>query len=433
MLMDTLKSLPDLFGEYAEIGKQAINIVDSAIGTSIASWETMEVTVEDGNRDSFIAALEQMLAPVVPLLDVLLCEEDLSFFYNIDGNDVITIPGSAGYAYGIIPIFEALGCEMMTPDEFMALSNEDKIGAIIEPLLDRVDVILADPVNEIFAMLPELIYFINSNGLDTAVKNIINTVDTVLAALEPILGATDLMSLLGVNLAQYNFDYIVNMACEAITDATGLDVEPLIVDFVAELTMGKVYSYQSANGETYYKMAYAGENQFADMITVLIRLAVDWLATGDNADAVIALIEGNAESEEAANSGATLVKLVLKGLNTEPTLSGSMAVLYYIFYGLNNAANGLDTLYGNYGQSWDSLVALFGESEDSEVEKVGDFLSSILKEFGGVDVESSKDNCDCNCHNNSSFIRFFFKIANFFRRLFGMNEFKNCECGEAHW
>lgn len=432
-ILDLLKSIPELFGEYADLGEMAINIIDNAIGTSLGSWATMEVTVENGNRESFVAALEQMLAPVVPLLDVLLCDEDLSFFYSVDETVVITIPGSQGYDYGIIPLFEALGCEMMTPAEFYALDDEAKIGAILDSLLDRVDVILADPVNEIFAMIPELTYFINSNGLDTAVKNIINTVDTVLAALEPLLGAPDLMTLLGLDLAEYNMDYLVNLACDAIADSTGLDVEPLIVDFVAELTMGKVISYQSANGETYYKMVYAGENQFADMITVLIRLAVDWLATGDNADAIIALLQGNAESEDAANSSATLVKAILQGLNTEPSLSGAMATVYYIFYGLNNAAEGLDTLYGNYGNSWDSLLNFFEETDDNNYDKLTDFLKNVIKEFGGVEVESTKDNCDCDCHSSSGFIRFFWKIANFFRRLFGMKDYQYCDCGEAHW
>lgn len=435
-LLETIRDLIAQISELEPYGEYITGVLNTAFGVDLTAWDRMNPVVEDGNRDSFVAALEEMVAPIVPLLNVFLCGENIELFYSLEDNgeeSVLIIYGSEGYAYGIVPIFEALGCTMMAPEEFKALSNEDKVGAIIDSLLDRVDVILQDPVNEIFAMLPEIIYFINSNGLDTSVNNILNSVDTVLIALEPLVGATSLMELLGVDLAEYNFDYIINMACDAIEDSTGLDVEPLILDFAAELTMGKVYSYQSANGETYYKMAYAGENQFADMITVLLRVAVDWLATGDNADAVIALIENNAESEEAANSANTLIKLVLQGLNTEPALSGSMAVLYYVFYGLNNAADGLDTLYGNYGESWDSLVDLFGESEDATVEKVGNFLSSILKEFGGIDVDSSKDSCDCNCHSNSSFIRFFFKIANFFRRLFGMNEFKTCECGDAHW
>ncbi|MBQ8210779.1 MAG: hypothetical protein IJZ35_09370 [Clostridia bacterium] len=436
-LLETVRDLVSNLTSLEPYGEYITGILDTAFGVDLTAWDTMNLVVEDGNRDSFVAALEEMLAPVVPLLNVLLCGENIELFYSIApekvGESAVIIYGSEGYAYGIVPLLEALGCEMMDPESFKALSNEDKVGAILDSLLDRVDVILQDPVNEVFAMLPELIYFINSNGLDTAVNNVLNSVDTVLMALEPIVGATSLMELLGVDLAEFNFEYLINMACEAIEESTGLDVEPLIVDFCAELTMGNVVSYQSANGETYYKMVYAGENQLADMVTVLLRLAIDWLATDNNADAVIALLQGNAESEEAANSSATLVKMILQGLNTEPSTSGAMATVYYIFYGLNNGAAGLDTLYGNYGDSWDSLLKFFEETDDSTYDKVTDFLKNVISEFGGVNTDSSKDDCDCNCHSNSGFIRFFFKIANFFRRLFGMNEYQYCDCGEAHW
>ena len=438
-LLELVRDLVSKLTTLEPYGQYIVPILDKAFGVNLAAWDTMELNVEDGDRDSFVAALSEIVTPIVPLLNVLLCGENIELFYTIEeeniGKSALTIYGSEGYAYGIVPLFEALGCEMMDPATFKAIPNQDKVTALLNSLLDRVDVILQDPVNEIFAMLPEIIYFINSNGLDTAVNNILNAVDTVLVALQPILGdeATGLMDLLGVDLGTFDMDYLMKLAGDAIEESTGLEVEPVLVDFVAELTMGKVISYTSANGETYYKMVYAGENQFADMITVLLRLVVEFLATGDNADAIIALLAGNAESEEAADSSATLIKAILKGLNTEPSTSGAMAVIYYIFYGLNNAVSGVDELYGNYGDSWDSLIAFFEESDDSVYDKLVTFLKNVIKEFGGVDADSAKDDCDCDCHNKSAFIRFFFKIANFFRKLFGMKQFQFCDCGEAHW
>ena len=110
-----------------------------------------------------------------------------------------------------------------------------------------------------------------------------------------------------------------------------------------------------------------------------------------------------------------------------------MATIYYIFYGLNNGVGGIDYLYGNYGKSWDALVGFFEESEDSYYVKAAEVLKAILKEIGGVDTDSSVVDCDCDCHNNSGFIRFFFKIVTFLRKLFGMKEFQHCDCGAAHW
>ncbi len=441
-LLDLLKSIPGLLADLEPYGYYITGVLKNAGLADLTAWDTMTVTVVDGDRDSFVAALEQMLVPIVPLLNVLLCGENIELFYELDGSNTLTIYGSEGYAYGIVPLFEALGCTMMNPDDFKALSNEDKVAAIVDALLDRVEVILLDPVNEIFAMLPEIIYFINSNGLDTAVNNILASIDTALACLAPIVGATSLMELLGVNLADYNFAYLMDLAGTAIEDSTGLDVEPLLIDFVAELTTGKVITYESANGETYYKMVYAGENQQRDMITILLRLVIDFLAQGDNAEALIALISDNAESDDAAASAGTFIKLVLTGMNVETMSSGAMATIYWIFYGLENGVDGITYLYGNYGNSWNALVDFFNTikgSEDAPVEektfleKASDLIKTIMTEFGGIDTGSSVPNCDCNCHNNSSFIRFFNKLINLIRRIFGMTEYKNCECGAAHW
>lgn len=40
--------------------------------------------------------------------------------------------------------------------------------------------------------------------------------------------------------------------------------------------------------------------------------------------------------------------------------------------------------------------------------------------------------CSCNCHGNA-FMQFLYKIATFFRRLFGMKQYQYCGCGKAHW
>ncbi len=430
-ILDFFKNLTDLFGDYAEIGDMAIGILDNAIGTSMGEWAAMEVTVEDGNRDSFVAALKEILAPIVPLLDVLLCGEDLTFFYSYaDGSEQITIPGSEGYAYGIIPLFEALGCTMLTPAEFYALEDDAKIGAILDSLLDRVDTIMLDPVNEIFAMLPAIIYFINSNGLDTSVRNIVNTVDTVLAALEPVLGAPDLMSLLGIDLAEYDFAYIAEVLAGAITDATGMEAEALIVDAVAELTMGKVISYESANGETYYTMVYANDEQLKDMVTILLRLAVDFISTAENADAIAALLVNNTENEEAAKSVKTFISLVIQGLGVKPATSGSMATIYYIFYGLKQ---GVDVIYDDYYDSWIALMDLFKEDERPIVDKLASLIGGILGDFAGFENGSEVDNCKCSCHSKNAVVSLIHTIINIIRRILGQTEYRYCYCGVDHW
>lgn len=44
----------------------------------------------------------------------------------------------------------------------------------------------------------------------------------------------------------------------------------------------------------------------------------------------------------------------------------------------------------------------------------------------------STKNCSCMCHSNS-FAQFIHKILCFFYKLFGMNDYRYCDCGKAHW
>ena len=47
--------------------------------------------------------------------------------------------------------------------------------------------------------------------------------------------------------------------------------------------------------------------------------------------------------------------------------------------------------------------------------------------------DAPETNCRCNCHSDSAFTKFFFDIITFLRKLFGMDQYRYCECGAAHW
>ncbi len=47
--------------------------------------------------------------------------------------------------------------------------------------------------------------------------------------------------------------------------------------------------------------------------------------------------------------------------------------------------------------------------------------------------DESVKNCGCNCHSKNAFIKFFFDFATFLRKLFGMEQYRYCDCGAAHW
>ena len=41
--------------------------------------------------------------------------------------------------------------------------------------------------------------------------------------------------------------------------------------------------------------------------------------------------------------------------------------------------------------------------------------------------------CNCSCHSESAFTKFFFDLITLLRKLFGMDEYRYCECGASHW
>lgn len=60
------------------------------------------------------------------------------------------------------------------------------------------------------------------------------------------------------------------------------------------------------------------------------------------------------------------------------------------------------------------------------------FETTHFSAYAVVD-ESEKAPCTHICHSDSKFLQFFYKLARFFWKLFGMESKRYCECGMAHW
>lgn len=373
-------------------GKYITNILRTSIGVDLAVWDTMTVTVTEGDRASFTDALVTILLPALPLLNLLLNDEDVTLFYTIEGEDSILIPGSEGYGYGIIPLLEALQCEnVLTPAEYkeaIAADEANAVTAITDPLFDRIDAILANPAEEIFEMLPAVIYFINSNGLDTVVKNLLNSVDTVLAELEVLIGASDLCTLLGLDLSVYNFEYLLTFAVSELSKMLNQDLTVLVFDSVSELTVGKVVSYESKNGETYYTMVYGNNKYKADMVTIVLRFLIEFATSDVNMPKIKDGIRQYIASDDVYASVCNLLDVLDRALESEDGMSAALHIIYYIFYGLNTTAGG--TLGGLKDASamWRALLVKF-ENMDSPIVQmlVLSFKDILNNNFGDIITE----------------------------------------------
>ncbi len=420
-----LNAIKDLLANLTELepyGEYIVDVLNTAFGIDLSVYDTMTVTITEGTREEFETALVQMLTPVVPLLEVILCGENISLFYELDGDETIVIFGSEGYAYGIIPLFEALGCEMPTPEEYKeAVENnpEAAIRYLTTPLLDRVDAVMADPLNGILEILPAAMYFINSNGLETAFTNLVAAVDTVLVGLEPVVGARSLEELLDIDLSEFDAEYILDMLVDMLNESTGMDFSSLAVNLVAELTFGEVVDYVSANSETYYTMNTDGVDN-ADMTTAVLRMALDFITTEENLEQIKVLLADAVTDEDAYNSICSILDTLAEYAAEDPGMSKAMSFIYAVFEAATEAIEKTDDAYHDVNNSWQFILKLLSTSEEPLLRDFADNLKGTLnKYFDGIfDEEGLAPDGVMTFWDR--LVAFFQRIGEFFRKLFGM-------------
>ncbi len=419
-LIDMIK---EAVGE--ELYVMIANVLNTALGIDLNYWNNYRVSdIEEGNRDQFVGELIRLLKPVHPILGWLLADEDLiALFHSADGSgrDLIVVEGAEGYAYGIIPILEALGCDadsIRTPEEFklVAESNqpENMLRLILNPLLDKVDIVLADPVNELFEILPGVIFFMNSNGLDTIIKNTANAIFAVLENLEPAIGELDIYELIGFDPTTLNINTIIEEMLADLDEKTELEFKAAAMDAVGELTIGEVVEFTSKNGNTAYTMKYASEEDRTDMATVLIRFVLTIVTVEENARSIKLMLK-DALDEDAYKFVCALLDNFVDMAQSADGMDKILYTIYYIYVGAKEGADGvdgaLDDANDNYGFMQDLL-------ENSSVP----FLKDIAGTIGDFLDKNFNDIVDSEGIIPNGFIKFFQSLFDLFEKI--INWFK---------
>lgn len=420
-LAGVLAGVTNLEVNGANVGKYIAAVLKTAGIADIEAVANVEVAEFTENREMFVTALCDVLKPLYGVLRYVLADEDIAFFVNLEKTDAITLKGAEGYAYGIIPLLETLDCEdVLTPDEYYAAIETDGdvlLTAFLNPLLDRVDVILNNPADEILDMLPNLIYFINSNGVDTVVKNTLNAVYGLLEAIKPI-AKIDLYELIGLDLSTLTFEKLFNMLLDMIAESTGYEFSTLDASAIVELSVGTLESYTSKNGKTAYRMVYASTDEVeggkTEMVTVVERLLLTFIMHENNQEMLIGLLKDNlgmtADGEKYMRA---LLKLVADcALDTKLGMETALATLYYIYYGadigVGESANGLKDL----NAEWTKLLAEMRNSKDEGEVIAGEIIAGIL----GLDIFEDVIDPDEGIAPNG-LIAFFQKIIAFFQSI----------------
>ena len=362
-------------------------------------------------RTDFVNKLVDIFSPADFLVSWFLVGKDtpIEFFYTKTGEAAISLPGGNGYDEALVPILEALGCDLSDSDEFFASVEGGKKSGInvvkylADKLLGRVDDIAAskNPVQEIVAMLPELIYFINANGLSVSVRNFLQPVVSLLGVVNNFVDTGDIgeiksiddlfafaMDMLSDSL-DVNFDLrelsIKDLSITGIFDIvkliTGIDINtamtwPLMkldsngnyvpdyendpVNIYKQLALGKVTRFTSGNGRVSFRMDAADDPAALsqiDMIAILMATVVNvfMLKTNEgiyaNRQAFVTLL---------GDKGADIFDAIVNILNIEE----AKYIDYDWLFTLRNKSNDtpyLDPAYENsYVSPIDKVSAITG-------------------------------------------------------------------------
>ena len=325
---------------------------------NVVKYKNQNVTyIADGSMDRtvFINKLVDIFSPADFLISWFLVGGDtpLEFMYDKYGGAAISVNGGNGYDEALVPILEAFGCDLTDSVAYFA-ANGGKTGLnvvkyVADKLLGRIDGIAgsANPVEQIVAMLPELIYFINANGLSVCVSNLLQPVISLLGLVNNFVDTGDIGEITTIDQL---FAFAMNMLGDSLglsaEQAAALDISDLSItgifnvlkafigvdingamtfpqvtinnngevvpveptkeiNIYKQLALGKVTRYTSANGRTAFRMDACDDEAALsqiDMIAVLMATAVNVFLIKDadenyvNKDAFVKLFGENGEA-----------------------------------------------------------------------------------------------------------------------------------------
>ncbi|MBQ6020119.1 MAG: hypothetical protein IJL26_08065 [Clostridia bacterium] len=405
-------------------------LIKTSLGVDLNEYnkyaqEGFDFEFESGDRDGFIDAIIEFVSPLYPVLRWLLLDEDLAFFNDVDKSNLIILPGGQGYNKAIIPLLEAFDYKnenIKTLEQYKAdieADPDNMIRDILNPLLDFVDYITEDPLNHLLDRLPALIYFVNSMGLDTAFKNVLHPVYVILHAIEPLV-KVDLYEVMHFDLSTMDMEYVIRLLINKLLPDYADEITDPMLDAVAELTLGNVIRYKSKNGEWAFTMEYVEDEEAqmagkADMITVVLRLALKWLTLPENQETVRKMIRENIPDAETQEYVLATYDTFVEYLAKPQGISMMLGLAYYVFFGWDVASAATLERLDETNDNWKFMIGMIDGSEDTYIQSFATMMHKLFEKTTPVVDEEGVV--------SHGFIPMFQKIIDWFKKLIAW--FKN--------
>ncbi len=248
----------DKYNEYKALSEQYLKFdentfnkigVDEETGEDIViysydwGYNNPDIKRNFSDTEIFLRAASAILSPAAFLIKFLFAGEDLSVL------NLITIPGYETFYYSWIPLMETLGATDGLIDfkqyftkvfagESSVTMNCDAIYYLVKPLFGLVDRALANPVETVFGLIPNLLFFISIGGLNDVLNNLVHFVYVLLDILGPVFDAYPLLNSILSNLniggmqlnlsvpLDFDFNQLVNQLLEGLLgESLAFDIE----------------------------------------------------------------------------------------------------------------------------------------------------------------------------------------------------------------
>ncbi|MDR3345084.1 MAG: hypothetical protein LBT21_05800 [Oscillospiraceae bacterium] len=285
-LGEFLKTLVFLDGAK---GTESLDL--DAILAPFVNYKPGDVTITD--RNSFVNAIIALIEPAMPVVNVLLAGNDIKLVELEDTRVpetkyVVTVYGADGYKYAITPILEALVLGLgedklagiVDPDTFATLDDAAQIHAILDPILNTLDEVLANPTHNLLKVLPSILYFVDSSNLNQCIEKLLAPVNAVIKAVNPIYPIEPIV--VSVDLASIVSDLIAS---------TGLTIS---YSALTDLVIGNKKAYTALSGASDAFYIEVTEPDAANMLTAILRFVVDFAgASAFNVNAILDYLVAN--------------------------------------------------------------------------------------------------------------------------------------------
>lgn len=289
---------------------------------------------------------------------------EINLYKVIEDVKSLKLYGGNGYESAIVPLLEALECsDVKTYSQYKAdiqKSTDSVLTDVLNPIVGFLNKVLDAPFDTLTAVLPNVAYFIDNNGLAQLVNNLLSPVTSLLPVLkqngvdvEVIIKALAGKSLndlvkdaLGVNihlnlnnLNKCDIQNALIPLVNSLLKSKKIAIQLPNFDWSALASHGTVSTVKSAakNSEGYYNRKHVTANQGETLIAVL-RYVVNLLT--NNISGLKSLLGGI----DAIKDYKSIINAVLDQIGT----SSADQIIRALFYLLQENPSNAFWNYSNY-------------------------------------------------------------------------------------